>query len=94
MINWSLHWKISNIKQTFISDIDIKSLHDKLGLEIYQQKGNFNLENMSVALVPNNDLLNNLFKMNNVILEINDLFLQYSDVILHLQSKMEMEIFQ
>ena len=55
-INWSLHWKISNIKQTFISDIDINLSSDKLGLEIYQKKGNFNLENISVALVPNNDL--------------------------------------
>ena len=79
-INWSLYWKISNIKQTFISDIDINLSSDKLGLEIYQQKGNFNLENMSVALVPNNDLFEQtLFKMNNVILEINDLFLQYSN---------------
>ena len=35
---------------------------------------------MSVALVPNNDLFEQtLFKMNNVILEINDLFLQYSN---------------
>ena len=64
-INWSLDWKISNIKQTFISDIDINLSSDKLGLEIYQQKGNFNLENMSVALVPNNDLFEQtLFKMN------------------------------
>ena len=78
-INWSLDWKISNIKNKFISDIDINLSSDKLGLEIYQQKGNFNLENMSVSLVPNNDLFEQtLFKMNNVVFEINDLFLQFS----------------
>tara|TARA_B100000886_G_scaffold304389_1_gene235573 strand:- start:820 stop:2160 length:1341 start_codon:yes stop_codon:yes gene_type:complete len=79
-INWSLDLKISNIKQTFISDIDINLSSDKLSLEIYQKTGTFNLENMSVALVPNNDLFEQtLFKMNNVFIEINDLFLQYSN---------------
>ena len=71
-INWFLDWKVSNIKQTFISDIDINLSKNKLGLELYQQKGNFNLENLSVSLVPDNDLFEQtLFKMNNVVLEIN-----------------------
>ena len=79
-INWSLDWKISNIKQTFISDIDINLSSDKLDLEIYQKIGTFNLENISIALVPNNDLFEQtLFKMNNVVFELNDLFIQYSN---------------
>ena len=78
-IKWSFDWEISNIKQTFISDIDINLSSDKLGLEIYQKKGSFSFENMSVLLLPDNDIFEQaLFKINNFVFEVKDLFIQFA----------------
>ena len=54
---------------------------NQYNIEFYQRKGKFHINGISINAIPNNDIFEQtIFKMNNMSLEINDLFFQLSQI--------------
>ena len=76
-VNWNFIFQIQDIKQHFLSDVKINMNPDQYNLEFYQRKGKFHINGVSINAIPNNDIFEQtIFKLNDLSLEINDLFLQ------------------
>jgi len=78
VINWNFIFQIRDIKQHFLSDVKINMIPDQYNLEFYQRKGKFHINGISINAIPNNDIFEQtIIKLNNMSLEINDLFFQF-----------------
>ena len=76
-VNWNFIFQIQDIKQHFLSDVKINMNPNQYNLEFYQRKGKFHINGININAIPNNDIFEQtIFKLKNLSLEINDLFLQ------------------
>ncbi len=76
-IVWNIVFRIRDIKQNFLSDININLAPDNFNFEFYQRNGRFDLNGVSINAMQNNDIFEqSIFKLNKISLEINDLFFQ------------------
>jgi len=75
-IIWSFKLEVNDIRQSFLSDLNLVFPEDYMEIEFYQKHGKFDLGNISLFAIPNNDIFEQtIFQSNNIKLEINDLFL-------------------
>ena len=80
-INWNFIFQIRDIKQHFLSEVKINMNPNPYSLEFYQQKGKFHINGISINAIPDNDIFEQtMFKLNDMSLEINDLFFQLSQI--------------
>ena len=76
-INWSLKFKINKTEQSLLSNTNVTLSPENFNMEFYQKYGRFSLKGMSITAVPNNDIFEQtIFKINDISLNINDLFFQ------------------
>ena len=75
-IFWSFKFEVNDIRQSFLSDLNLVFLDDSMEIELFQKHGKFDLGSISLFAIPNNDIFEQtIFQSNNIKLEINDLFL-------------------
>jgi len=75
-ILWSFKFEVNDIRQSFLSDLNLVFSDDSMEIELYQKHGKFDLGSISLFAIPNNDIFEQtIFQSNNIKLEINDLFL-------------------
>ena len=78
--NWSLKFKINEIEQSLLSNTNIGLNRENFSIEYFQKYGKFSLKGLSITAIPNNDIFEQtIFKINDIILNINDLFFQIVD---------------
>jgi hypothetical protein len=76
-INWSLKFKINKTEQSLLSNTNVTLSPENFNMEFYQKYGRFSLKGMSITAVPNNDIFEQtIFNINDISLNINDLFFQ------------------
>ena len=75
-INWTFKFKVNEIRQSFLSDLNLLFSDDSIDIELYQKYGKFDLGSISLNAVPKNDIFEQIiFQSKNIKLEVNDLFL-------------------
>ena len=75
-INWNFNLKINDINQHFLSDLKIIIDPDNYNIDFFQKRGSFKINNININAIPNNNLFaQTIFRLHNVNMEINDLFL-------------------
>ena len=75
-IIWSFKFEVNDIRQSFLSDLNLVFPDSSMEIELYQKHGKFDLGSISLFAIPNNDIFEQtIFQSNNIKLEINDLFL-------------------
>ena len=75
-IIWSFKFEVNDIRQSFLSDLNLAFPENYMEIELYQKYGKFDLGSISLFAIPNNDIFEQtIFQSNNIKLEINDLFL-------------------
>ena len=75
-IIWSFKFEINDIRQSFLSDLNLVFPEDYMEIELYQKHGKFDLGSISLFVIPENDIFEQtIFQSKNIKLEINDLFL-------------------
>ena len=80
-VNWNFIFQIRDIKQHFLSEVKIDMNPNQHNLEFYQKKGKFHINGISINAIPDNDIFEQtMFKLNDMSLEINDLFFQLSQI--------------
>ena len=78
--NWTFKFNINEIKQSLLSNINIGLSPENFSIEYFQKYGKFTLKGLSITAVPNNDILEQtIFKINDIVLKINNLFFQVLD---------------
>ena len=78
---WNFIFQIKEIEQNFLSDILINMDPDNFNFEFYQKRGRFHINGIYIIAIPNNDIFEQtIFKINNLSLDINDLFLQIKKI--------------
>ena len=78
--NWSLKFKINEIEQSLLSNTNIGLNRENFSIEYFQKYGKFSLAGLSITAIPNNDIFEQtIFKIYDIILNINDLFFQVID---------------
>lgn len=78
--NWSFTFNINEIKQSLLSDINIGLSPKSSSIEYFQKYGKFTLKGLSITAIPNNDIFEQTnFKINDISLNINNLFFQVLD---------------
>ena len=76
-IQWQFIFKIRDIEQKFLSDLKIDFKPDNYNFELYQKLGKFEINDLNIIAIPNNDIFEQtIFKLNKTSIEINDLFFQ------------------
>ena len=78
-ISWSFEFKVNDIRQSFLSDLNLFFSKEDMDLELYQKYGKFDLGSISLNAIPNNDIFEQIiFQSKNIKLDINDLSLFFT----------------
>lgn len=76
-IEWNFIFEVQDINQTFLSDITIDMNSSIFDLEFYQKRGKFHINGINIYAIPNKNIFEQtIIRLNNLSLEINDLFFQ------------------
>ncbi len=78
--NWCFTFNINEIEQSLLSDINISLSPKNSSVEYFQKYGKFKLKGLSITAIPNNDIFEQtIFKINDIALNIDNLFFQVLD---------------
>ena len=79
-MNWFFKFNINEIENSLLSDISIELFPENFSIEYFQKYGKFKLKGLSITAIPNNDIFEQtIFRINDIILNIKDLFIQVID---------------
>ena len=75
-IYWDINYKIRNIEQKFMSNIEINLGTEKNSYELFQRNGLFSINDLSIYVVPKDNIFQqSIIKLNNISLNTKDIYI-------------------